>query len=192
LLTRRNALKKMAAGGAATVTSMFWVDALAAAAEQQAPHHHAAVAAVSGPWKPKVFTAAQNDTVVALAEIIIPKTDTPGATDANVNRFIDSVLASASTEDRQQFIDGLGWLDAHVTESHGATFLKAPAETQLAVLTDLSKAPSGTPGGDFFRAIKSLTVTGYYTSEIAMREEIGDDGNMFFTEFKGCTHSEHQ
>jgi hypothetical protein len=192
MISRRDALKKMAAGGAAAATSVFWVDALAAAAEQQAPHHHAAVAAATGPWKPKVFTAAQNATVVALAETIIPKTDTPGATDANVNRFIDSVLASASTEDRQKFIDGLGWLDAHVTESHGATFLKAPAETQLAVLTDLSKAPSDTPGADFFRAIKSLTVTGYYTSEIAMREEIGDDGSMFFTEFKGCTHEEHQ
>src|SRR5262249_40540870 len=162
--SRRNALKKMAVGGAAAATSVFWVDSLAAAAEQQAPHHHAAVAAATGPWKPKVLTAEQNGTVVALAEIIIPKTDTPGAAEAKVNQFVDSVLASAPTDDRQKFIDGLGWLDAHVTESHGTTFLKAPPETQLAVVTELSKAEPGTPGGDFFRAIKSLTVTGYYTS----------------------------
>jgi hypothetical protein len=190
-VTRRDALKKIAAGGAAAATSIFWVDALAAAAEQHAEHYHAAAAAAAGPWTPKVLSADQNATVVALAEIIIPETDTPGATKANVNQFVDYVLANAAT-DRQKFVDSLAWLDAHVNETHGTTFVKASPDTQMAVVTALSTQPSGSPGGDFFRAIKSLTVTGYYTSEIAMRDEIGDDGNMFFTEFKGCTHPEHQ
>jgi hypothetical protein len=44
---------------------------------------------------------------------------------------------------------------------------------------------------EFFQAVKSLTITGYYTSEVGMRNELGDDGQLFFTEFKGCTHPEH-
>jgi hypothetical protein len=36
-----------------------------------------------------------------------------------------------------------------------------------------------------------MTITGYYTSEIGMRQELGDDGQLFFAEFKGCTHPEH-
>jgi hypothetical protein len=191
-VSRRDALKKIAAGGAAAATSVFWVEALASAAEQQAVHHHAAMAAASGPWTPKVLSPAQNQTVVALAEIIIPETGTPGATKANVNQFIDWVLATATDADRQKFLDSLTWLDGHVTETHNTTFSKATGETQLAVVTALSQMTPGTPGGDFFKAIKSLTVTGYYTSEIAMREEIGDDGNMFFAEFTGCTHPEHK
>jgi hypothetical protein len=192
MISRRDALKKMAVGGAAAATSVFWVDALASAAEQHAEHYHAAAAAATGPWTPKVLTADQNATVVALAEIIIPETDTPGATKANVNQFVDYVLLKATPPDKQKFLDSLAWLDGHVQETHKSTFIGASAETQLAVVTALSTLPADTPGGDFFRAIKSLTVTGFYSSEVGMRDEIGDDGNMFFAEFKGCTHPEHQ
>ena len=191
MISRREALKKIAAGGAAAAASTFWVDALATAAEQHAEHYHATAAAAAGPWAPKVLSADQNATVVALAEIIIPETDTPGATKANVNQFVDYVLVNATPEDKQKFLDSLTWLDGHVTEAHGSTFLKASPDTQLAVVTALSTQPDGTSGGDFFRAIKSLTVTGFYTSEVGMRDEIGDDGNMFFAEFKGCDHPEH-
>lgn len=192
MISRRDALKKMAAGGAAAAASTFWVDTLAAAAEQHAEHYHAAAAAATGPWTPKVLSDGQNAAVVALAEIIIPATDTPGATKANVNQFVDYVLANSSADERTKFLDSLSWLDGHVNETHGSTFLKASPDTQLAVVTALSTQPAGTPGADFFRAIKQLTVTGFYASEVGMRDEIGDDGNMFFAEFKGCDHPEHQ
>jgi gluconate 2-dehydrogenase gamma chain len=47
-------------------------------------------------------------------------------------------------------------------------------------------------GAEFFEAIKSMTIIGYYTSEAGMRQEMGDDGTLFFAEFKGCSHPEHQ
>jgi gluconate 2-dehydrogenase subunit 3-like protein len=194
-LTRRDALKKIAAGGAGAAASVFWVDALVSAAEQHAAHYHAPAAAAAGPWTPTVLSPAQNEAVIALAEIIIPKTETPGATDARVNEFIDGVLADAPPEHRAKFLDGLAWLDTHTAEAHGAPFTKLGHEQQVAVLTALSTlsldASPVSPGAEFFQAIKSLTVTGYYTSEIAMKEEIGDDGLMFFADFPGCTHKEH-
>ena len=195
-VTRRDALKRLAAGGAAAATASFWVDALASAAEQHAAHYHAATAVPAAAWTPNVLTPAQNETVVALAEIIIPQTETAGATKARVNEVIDGVLADALPENRQRFLEGLAWLDTHTIEAHGAPFTKLSPDQQLAVATALSKLRSDTsasqPGAEFFAAFKSLTVTGYYTSEIGMKEEIGDDGLMFFTEFKGCTHPEHQ
>ena len=36
------------------------------------------------------------------------------------------------------------------------------------------------------------TITGYYTSEIGLHQELGDDGQMVLAEYKGCTHPEHQ
>jgi hypothetical protein len=194
-LTRRDALKKIAAGGAGAAATVFWVDALVSAAEQHAAHYHAPAATPSAVWAPKVLSPAQNETVVALAEIIIPQTETAGATKARVNEFIDGVLADALPENRQRFLEGLAWVDTHTTEVHGAPFTKLSPDQQLAIVTALSKLRSdisaAQPGAEFFAAFKSLTVTGYYTSEIGMKEEIGDDGLMFFTEFKGCTHKEH-
>ncbi len=194
-VNRREALRKIAVGGAAAVTAPFWVQSLASAAEQHAAHYQA-TAARAAKWAPKVLTPAQNKTVVALAELIIPQTETAGATKANVNQFIDAVLADAPADNRKKFVDGLAWIDARSQRDAGAPFVKATPAEQTALLTALSTAKSPGPedqvGVDFFKAIKSLTITGYYTSEVGMREEMGDDGNMFFLEYKGCTHPQHK
>jgi len=194
-VSRRDALKKLAVGGAAAATAPLWVEALVSAAEQHASHYHQAATAATV-FKPKVFNAAQNKTVTTLAELIIPQTDTAGATKAKVNEFIDALLADAPPDDRQKFLDGLAWIDTRSQAENGASFADAPAEKQVALLTALSTnasaAAADQPGVEFFKAIKALTVTGYYTSEIAAREEFGDTGQMFFTEFKGCIHPEHQ
>lgn len=194
-LNRRDALRQMALSGAAAVTAPLWVEALVEAAGQHAGHYQAAAAQTTG-WVPKALTPAQNQTVVALAELVIPQTDTAGATRANVNQFIDAVIADAAPADRQKFLDGLAWVDARSQRETGAPFATATAAQQTALLTALSSnqtpTPDDQPGVDFFKAVKSLTITGYYTSEIATREELGDDGNMFFMEYKGCTHPEHK
>src|SRR4030095_16301149 len=102
-VSRRDALRKLAIGGAAAATAPFWVETLVTAAEQHAAHYHQAAAAASV-FKPKVFTAAQNKTVTTLAEIIIPQTDTAGATKAKVNAFIDAATASAHPDNRKNFV----------------------------------------------------------------------------------------
>ena len=142
-----------------------------------------------------MLSADQDRAVTAFAEIIIPETDTPGATAAHVDRFIDLVLHDGDANERQHFLDGLAWLDAHCRETHGRGFADLDAPARLAVVTALAAPtppPGAEPGAAFFTAMKALTVTGYYTSEVAMTKELGDDLNMFFTEFKGCTHPEHQ
>lgn len=193
-LTRRDAIRQLALGGAAAAAAPLWVEALAAAAGQHAAHYQAASGAAA--WTPRVLSPWQDRLVVALAERIIPETDTAGATKARVNRFIDGVLADATPADRQTFLDGLAWLDTRSRRDTGAAFADAALEEQTTLLTSLSTnttpSPEDRPGVDFFTAIKSLTISGYYTSEIAMREEMGDTGQMFFLEFPGCTHDEHR
>ena len=193
-LTRRDALRKIAVGGAAAATAPLWVEALAAAAGQHAAHYQAQAAAAA--WSPRALTPAQNRAVVALAELIIPQTETAGAARANVNQFIDAVIADASATDRQKFLDGLAWVDARSRRDAGVGFAEAPAAQQTALLTSLSTTtapgPEEAAGVEFFKAIKALTITGYYTSEVGLREEMNDDGNLFFADFKGCTHPEHR
>jgi Gluconate 2-dehydrogenase subunit 3 len=193
-VTRRDALRKIAVGGAAVVTSPLWVETLTSAAEQHAAHYQPARGAAAAAWKPKVLSASQNELVVVISEIIIPQTETAGAKAAKVNEFVDSVLAEAPAPEREKFVQGLAWIDARSQSLHGVPFLKATAEQQTNLLKPLSlavAAEADRPGAEFFAAIKNLTITGYYTSEIASREELDDPGTLFFAEFKGCTHPQH-
>ena len=101
-------MRALAAGAAASPT---WVESLTALARQQA-HSQAAQAAIAAQdWTPRVLTPHQNEPVVALTELIIPQTDTPGAKAAQVNRFIDHVLQRRKPADRDSFVRGLTWID---------------------------------------------------------------------------------
>jgi hypothetical protein len=43
-----------------------------------------------------------------------------------------------------------------------------------------------------FKAIKNMTIDGYYTSKIGIDQELQYKGNTYLKEFKGCTHPERQ
>lgn len=192
---RREALRKLTLGGAAAATLPAWVEALTGVAEARGHEHLATPPAPAAAWRPKLLDGHQDETVATLSELIIPSTNTPGARAALVNRFVDDVLADAAEPDRREFLRGLRWIDGRSNELFGSDFVEASPEQQNALLTILSsdknKAFQDEIGRDFFKAVKSLTITGYYTSEIGMKQELGDDGQMFFLEFKGCTHPEH-
>ena len=195
-LNRREALQALASGAIGAATAAIWVESLTALARQQA-HAHAADAAIAlQDWTPRVLTARQDEAVVTLTELIIPQTDTPGAKAARVNRFIDAVLRDARPADRDSFLRGIAWMDERSRALFGKDFLAATAAEQTALLTRLSK--EGNPDGEdrigieFFEAIKSMTINGYYTTQIGLRQELGDDGQLFLAQFPGCTHPEHQ
>ncbi len=194
-VNRRDALKRLAIGGVGAATLPAWVESLSAFALQHA-HTQSRKTAVKTVWTPKVFTAHQNATVIVLTELIIPQTDTPGAKAAKVNEFIDGVLVDAKAGEREKFLTGPAWIDERATRDHQHPFVDCTPAQQTALLTAIS-APDAASGPDatgavFFIAIKSMTIVGYYTSEVGVRQELGDDGNLFFAEFKGCTHPEHQ
>lgn len=193
---RRRAIRTIATGAVGAAASAGWVESLTAFARQQA-HTHAAQAAIqASEWTPKALTANQNDLVVALTELIIPQTDTPGAKAARVNRFIDSVLERASAANRTRFLSGLDWLDERSRATFKRSFVEAAPADQTALLTEIADKGNTSAGDrtgvEFFRAIKSMTIDGYYTSEIGLMQELGDSPQMFLAEFPGCDHPEHQ
>jgi hypothetical protein len=193
-LTRRQALRHLATGTAAAVTAPAWAENLLALADQHAAHRPSPEAA-AGAWAPKVFNPSQNELVITLTELIVPQTDTPGAKAAKVNEYIDTVLADAKPDERDKFLQGLAWIDMRSEDRFRQRFVNAPPPQQVDLLATLSTAtapsPVDLPGVEFFQALKGLTITGFYTSEVGLLQDIGDDGQVFFTEFKGCEHKEH-
>jgi len=195
-LNRRRVLTQLVAGSVGIVSMPLWVESLCARARAEA-HTHAAQAAANAPsWTPSVLTPRQNEAVIALTELIIPATDTPGAKAALVNRFVDHVLSTVDPKQRDEFIRGLSWLDDRCRALTGKDIAGASAAELTTLLTPLAAdgkaAADDAAGVAFFRAIKSMTITGYYTTEIGLRQELGDDGRMVLGTFEGCTHPEHQ
>jgi hypothetical protein len=195
-MDRRQALKTLGTAAAGAVASPLWSESLGAISREQAHTHAAQSSMAASEWTSKVLDAHQNETVVVLTELIIPETDTPGATGARVNRFVDTVLAEAKPEDRAKFLKGLAWVDERSRALSGKEFTSAPLADQTALLTRLS-AP-GNPdkeepiGREFFEVIKGMTIDGYYTTEIGLHQELGDSGQLFQAVSQGCDHREHQ
>ena len=67
--------------------------------------------------------------VAEIAEIIIPKTDTPGAKDVGVPAFIDKMLGECyKKEDQDRFVKGATDFDADAKATYGDTFIGCDAD----------------------------------------------------------------
>lgn len=106
-----------------------------------------------------------------LCDLILPKTDTPSATEAGVPAFIHTIMQDCTpAADRNAFVAGLQQLDADA-----GRFVKMRPEDKQAFLkkldTDASAAgDKATPSQATWRKLKELTVVGYFTSEIGASE----------------------
>jgi hypothetical protein len=88
--------------------------------------------------------------------VILPRTSTPGAKDAKVERFIDSMIAGwMSPGQKEMTISGLNHLI-----SQGFTDLSFQEQTRF--VQDLLYEEEGR---NFFRQFKQIAVLGLFTSE---------------------------
>jgi gluconate 2-dehydrogenase gamma chain len=132
-------------------------------------------------FKPVFFTEEQAAVVSELSEIIIPKTETPGAKEAGVPGFIDSMLKEVYTkEDQDKFLKGLAEFEAEAQKEYGENFMGCSPEDRVALFKKHHDAavtalgtggPTGwwnTAGGadkPFVLKVKELTLLGFFTSE---------------------------
>ena len=159
--------------------ALISIAAATPAAAQAPPHAHPGhddTGAGGKPknTRPKALSSQELDALAELAEIIIPRSDTPGARDARVHWIIDSVLASQRNL-IPAFRDGLKPFLA----------LGESAKRDRMSLLHHNKDP-------FFRMLKDMTVDAYYSTREGLVQELGWSGYTPQTEFKGCTHPEHQ
>lgn len=136
-------------------------------------------------WQPRTLTADQNDLVTAIAERILPATDTPGAAEAGVNEFIDLLLSDwLDGEEREGFLAALAGFESDCLADQGQPFTALSEEEQMAVLVPLDEQAAELRRAarlaglteveepSFFLTMKEWTLAGYYTSEIGMTQEL--------------------
>ncbi|GGY76579.1 hypothetical protein GCM10011613_21330 [Cellvibrio zantedeschiae] len=159
---RRAALKQMALLFGLSLSAQS-LDALAATVKGTMPH------------VTKFLSPDQLQMTGEIADLIIPTTDTPGALAVNVHGFMDSYLAECvSKNDQKKFLDGLKKINKVAEDKFGKVFLACSHKQHIQLLTAIEKYDLGfTPEDkDFFTQFKSLTLFGYYTSEVGATQEL--------------------
>lgn len=123
-------------------------------------------------YTPVFFTPDQARIVTEVAEIIIPKTDTPGAKDAGVPGFIDTMLKDCyKKEDQDRFIAGLTAFDEEAKKAYGDSFIYCKPEQQVEHVKKIHEAAlkemkeNKEAKRPFILMAKELTLLGFFTSE---------------------------
>lgn len=149
-------------------------------------------------WKPLFLDEHQNETVIAISDLIIPATDTPGAKAALVNRFLDLLMSAEITETQRAFLAAIAYIDGAAMEQYKAAFRYLSPEQQNELLHQLAyphsfvrwgeTEPSFT-GYEHFQKLKTWISGAYYSSPEGLKE-LGWDGSFPHGQFSGCDHAD--
>jgi len=132
---------------------------------------------------PKFFTDHEMATITILGDIIIPKDDVSGsASDAGVPDFIEFTVKD---QPRYQtpMRGGLRWLDVYCLKKFNKTFKDCSEKERIEVVDQIAyperakDKPELAQGVAFFNLMRDLTCTGFYTSEIGVKD-LGYIGNQ--------------
>ncbi len=119
-----------------------------------------------------VTSRTSSELIAALAELILPESETPGAGAVGVPAFIELMLADwQSDEEHRNFLTGLDDIERQSRGLGGTSFVTLAPEAQQRLLNTLD-GTTGQPGSAAasFATLKSLTVYGYFTSERIVTE----------------------
>lgn len=130
--------------------------------------------------KEKFFTEQEMATITILADIIIPKDEISGsASDAKVPEFIEFIVKDMPNH-QVPMRGGLRWLDMQCLKRYERSFKDCTHEQQIGLVDMIAYPDKAKPGmkqgAAFFSLVRNLTATGFYTSEIGVKD-IGYIGN---------------
>jgi hypothetical protein len=98
------------------------------------------------------LTEAQRARIAAIADVILPRTDTPSATDVGVPAFVDVIVSeNYSADDRAAFVANLDAIDPNALDAIESADRRAE------------------PQRTYWR-LKGLVIHGYFTSERVMKD----------------------
>jgi gluconate 2-dehydrogenase gamma chain len=126
------------------------------------------------------FSPHEIATITVLGDIIIPKDAVSGsASDAKVPDFIEFIVKDMPSH-QVPMRGGLRWLDMYCFKLYNNPFVSCDAKQQISVVDAIAYPNKAKPevaqGVAFFTKMRDLVTTGFYTSEIGVKD-IGYMGN---------------
>jgi hypothetical protein len=114
---------------------------------------------------------AQMALVRAAADTIIPRTDTPGATDVGVHQFVNVIVSEhAKDDERVALLAGLDAIDARAMSQSNVAFSGLDAEARGKLIESFESGPRDVEPARSWWQLKGLVVHGYFTSEPVMKD----------------------
>tara|TARA_Y100000588_G_scaffold134693_1_gene148143 strand:+ start:504 stop:1160 length:657 start_codon:yes stop_codon:yes gene_type:complete len=144
------------------------------------------------PWE-RIMTPKQLRTTAKLADITLPRTsvESPSATEVGVPDFFDEWISApyhAHQEDNKVITEGLAWIDEESQRRFGKDFHELEEADYTAICNDIAYLPDALPefeeGAKFFSKFRSLTMGGYYSTNVGTKD-IGYVGNAALLTFGG-------
>ena len=128
----------------------------------------------------KFFTEEEMATIAVLSDIIIPRDEVSGsATDAKVPDFIEFIVKE-KPEFQTPLRGGLRWLNLQSVKLFEKPFTEINSQQQITLVDAIAYPNKAKPemkqGVSFFSLMRNLTATGFYTSEIGVKD-VGYMGN---------------
>lgn len=147
--------------------------------------------------KSDFFSPQQRRIIAAMAQVIIPATDTPGAIEAGVPHFIELMVADwLNDQERELFSAGLAEMENRIPQEYGRSFDRLEAQQQLLILETMEAAAADSAwyiqgnirrpfisDAPFICMVKELTVWGFFTSEVGASQVLRT--NMMPMRFDG-------
>jgi gluconate 2-dehydrogenase gamma chain len=187
-MNRREAIRLLAAGAAAPLAPGKLMFAL-----------RRARALVGAQTSFRALNPHQAAALTAMAEMIIPKTDTPGATDVGAVEFIDLLLTEwYDAADKDRFLKGLAGVDARSQTLFNKDFVDCTPTQQAEILSWLGEKMAeqadherdnpwvtSSEGESFYPMLRHMILTAYYTSEAGATDELHFE--IIPGRYDGCT-----
>jgi gluconate 2-dehydrogenase gamma chain len=129
------------------------------------------------------FTPEEMMSITILGDIIIPRDDVSGsASDAKVPAFIEFIVKDMP-EHQTPLRGGLRWLDVQCLNRFGKAFKDCDHTQQMEMVDEIAWPKKAKPemqqGVAFFNLLRNLVGTGFYTSEMGVKD-VGYIGNAPF------------
>ncbi|MFH6603892.1 gluconate 2-dehydrogenase subunit 3 family protein [Maribacter algicola] len=157
-INRRKALEKTSLLLGGVLTTSIWTGVL-----------HGCGAPKELDWSPKFMTNEEAMLTEMLVDVLIPRTETPGASDAMAHRFIDEMLHGYFDPSEQKTVrNGL-------KELQETGFSDLSHAERIEVLQDLSDKAGQESETSFFQIMRSMTLLGYFTSEAGATQALTHD-----------------
>ena len=127
------------------------------------------------------FSPAEMATITILGDIIIPKDAVSGsASEAKVPEFIEFIVKDMP-EHQTPMRGGLRWLEMVSLKRFGNSFTAITEKQRIEIIDEIAypkKAKASMKQGvAFFNLMRNLTTTGFYTSEMGVKD-VGYMGNV--------------